>query len=126
MISRRLFLTGAAATATALTYPAWGSALSPHASAAAATCELALENRSLPGTVHAYVTGHEQGTDRWMLLRADGSVYRPDSPAAPQTPLPVDCAIPLKPAGAGPVVLTSPRCTGPASTSYATTSWTSS
>lgn len=102
MISRRLFLTGAAATATALTYPVWGSALGPHASAASATCELALENRSLPGTVHAYVTGHEQGTDRWMLLRADGSVYRPDSPAAPQTPLPVDCAIPLKPAGAGP------------------------
>lgn len=112
MISRRLFLTGAAATATALTYPAWGSALSPHASAAAATCELALENRSLPGTVHAYVTGHEQGTDRWMLLRADGSVYRPDSPAAPQTPLPVDCAIPLKPAGAGPVVLTLPQMYG--------------
>lgn len=82
MISRRKFLTGgAAASATALTYPLWGSALSPSASAAAATCELALENKSLPGRVNAYVTGHEQGTDRWVLLRADGSVYHPDSPA---------------------------------------------
>ncbi|WP_328378737.1 glycoside hydrolase family 64 protein [Streptomyces sp. NBC_00440] len=112
MISRRLFLTGAAATATALTYPAWGSALSPRASASAATCELALENKSLPGNVNAYVTGHEQGTDQWVLLRADGSVYHPQSPSAPQTPLPVDCAIPLKAAGAGPVTLTLPQMYG--------------
>lgn len=112
MISRRLLLMGAAATATALTYPVWGSALSPSESAAPATCELALENRSLPGRVNAYVTGHEQGTDRWVLLRADGSVYRPDSPAAPQTPLPVDCAIPLNAAGGGPVVLTLPQMYG--------------
>lgn len=112
MISRRMFLTGAAASAAALTYPAWGTALSPRASAAPATCELALENKSLPGTVHAYVTGHELGTDRWVLLRPDGGVYRPDSPGAPQTPLPVDCAIPLKGAGAGPVVLTLPQMYG--------------
>lgn len=112
MISRRMFLTGTAAAATALTYPAWGSALSPRAKAAPPTCELALENRSLPGTVHAYVTGHAQDTNQWVLLRADGSVYRPDSPSAPQTPLPVDCAIPLKGAGAGPVVLTLPQMYG--------------
>ncbi|MFD3653167.1 glycoside hydrolase family 64 protein [Streptomyces sp. NPDC058620] len=112
MISRRLFLSGAAASATALTCPLWGSGLSPRASAAPATCELALENRSLPGAVNAYVTGHEQGTGRWVLLRADGGVYRPDSPGAPQTPLPVDCAIPLKGAGAGPVVLTLPQMYG--------------
>lgn len=112
MISRRLFLSGAAASATALTYPLWGSALSPRASAAPATCELALENRSLPGRVNAYVTGHEQGTGQWLLLRADGGVYRPTSPGAPQTPLPVDCAIPLKDAGAGPVVLTLPQMYG--------------
>lgn len=80
MISRRMFLTGTAAAATALTYPAWGSALSPRAKAAPPTCELALENKSLPGTVHAYVTGHAQDTGQWVLLRADGSVYRPDSP----------------------------------------------
>ncbi|WP_329123123.1 glycoside hydrolase family 64 protein [Streptomyces sp. NBC_01465] len=106
MISRRLFLTGTAAAAAALTYPTWS------ATASAATCELALENKSLPGNVNAYVTGHEQGTDRWVLLRADGSVYHPDSPGAPQTPLPVDCAIPLKGAGAGPVVLTLPQMYG--------------
>ncbi|HET6355562.1 glycoside hydrolase family 64 protein [Streptomyces sp.] len=107
-----MFLTGTAAAATALTYPAWGSALSPRAKAALPTCELALENKSLPGTVHAYVTGHAQDTNQWVLLRADGSVYRPDSPSAPQTPLPVDCAIPLKGAGASPVVLTLPQMFG--------------
>ncbi|MFE2730010.1 glycoside hydrolase family 64 protein [Streptomyces sp. NPDC059349] len=112
MISRRLFLTGAATAATALTYPAWGSALSPDATAAPATCELALQNKSLPGTVRAYVTGHEQGTDRWVLLKPDGGVYHPDSPAAPQTPLPVDCAIPLGAAGSAPKLLTLPQMYG--------------
>jgi hypothetical protein len=112
VISRRLFLTGAATAATALTYPAWGSALSPDAKAAPATCELALQNKSLPGTVRAYVTGHEQGTDRWVLLKPDGGVYHPDSPAAPQTPLPVDCAIPLGAAGSAPKVLTLPQMYG--------------
>ncbi|MEV4685606.1 glycoside hydrolase family 64 protein [Streptomyces kurssanovii] len=107
-----MFLTGAAATATALTYPAWGSALSPGAGAAPATCELALENKSLPGTVNAYVTGHEDGSGDWVLLRADGSVHKPADPPTPQTPLPVDCAIPLKGAGEGPVVLTLPRMFG--------------
>lgn len=112
MMSRRMFLTGAAATATALTWPAWGSALASQAGAAPATCELALENTSLPGTVNAYVTGHEDGTGYWVLLRADGSVHKPADPAAPMTPLPVDCAIPLKGAGQGPVVLTLPRMFG--------------
>ncbi|WP_326773270.1 glycoside hydrolase family 64 protein [Streptomyces sp. NBC_01445] len=112
MISRRLFLTGAATAATALTYPAWGSSLSPEAKAAPATCELALQNKSLPGTVRAYVTGHEQGTDRWVLLKPDGGVYHPDSPSAPQTPLPVDCAIPLGAAGSAPKVLTLPQMYG--------------
>lgn len=111
MISRRLFLSGAAAAATAVTYPVWGSALSPHASAAD-TCELALQNKSLPGTVHAYVTGHDGATGGWTLLKPDGDVYRPDSPGAPQTPLPVDCAIPLGAAGSAPVVLTLPQLYG--------------
>ncbi|MET9663859.1 glycoside hydrolase family 64 protein [Streptomyces sp. NPDC006475] len=112
MISRRIFLSGAAAAVTAATYPAWGSALSPRAKAAAPTCELALENKSLPGTVHAYVTGHEQGTDRWVLLRPGGGVHYPENPPAPETPLPVDCAIPLPAAGSGPVVLTLPQMFG--------------
>ncbi|MEV6751478.1 glycoside hydrolase family 64 protein [Streptomyces sp. NPDC051214] len=109
MISRRVFLSTAAG---ALTYPVWGSVLSPGAKAAPATCELALQNKSLPGEVRAYVTGHEQGTDRWVLLKPDGGVYRPDSPSAPQTPLPVDCAIPLGAAGSVPKVLTLPQMYG--------------
>jgi hypothetical protein len=112
VISRRTFLTGAAALGTAASYPAWGSALSPAAKAAPATCELALQNASLPGTVRAYVTGHEQSTGNWVLLRADGAVYRPESPSAPQTPLPVDCAIPLGAAGSAPKVLTLPQMYG--------------
>ncbi|WJV45129.1 glycoside hydrolase family 64 protein [Streptomyces flavofungini] len=112
MISRRVFLTSSAAAAGALTYPAWGSALSPRADAAPATCELALQNKSLPGQVRAYVTGHEPGTDRWLLLKPDGGVYRPESPSGPQTPLPVDCAIPLGAAGSAPKVLTLPQMYG--------------
>ncbi|MER5373388.1 glycoside hydrolase family 64 protein [Streptomyces sp. NPDC002553] len=104
--TRRAFLAGTAAVA------ATAAVSSASAAAAAATCELALENRSLPGTVHAYVTGLEQGTGRWLLLRPGGGVYRPESPSRPLTPLPVDCAIPLRAAGAGPVVLTLPQMYG--------------
>ncbi|MFJ8696819.1 hypothetical protein ACIRED_28465, partial [Streptomyces roseolilacinus] len=88
-LSRRSLLAGTAAAAAVTAF-----GLRDRASAAPATCELALENRSLPGTVHAYVTGHEQGTGRWVLLRPGGGVYRPESPASTMTPLPVDCAIP--------------------------------
>ncbi|MFV2119424.1 beta-1,3-glucanase family protein [Streptomyces sp. Act-28] len=107
VLSRRSLLAGAAAVAVTT-----GSSLPDRASAAPATCELALENKSLPGTVHAYVTGREQGTGRWILLRPGGGVHRPDSPSSTMTPLSVDCAIPLRPAGAGPVVLTLPRMYG--------------
>ncbi|MFJ4713371.1 glycoside hydrolase family 64 protein [Streptomyces sp. NPDC088785] len=110
MISRRLFLAGAATTAataaTSLAWPAWTAGAAP------ATCELALENKSLSGTVNAYVTGHEQSTGNWVLLKADGGVYRPASPSAPQTPLPVDCAIPLGAAGSAPKVVTLPQMYG--------------
>ncbi|MEU6802494.1 glycoside hydrolase family 64 protein [Streptomyces neyagawaensis] len=110
MLSRRRFLAG---TATVIGAPVLGSALSSPARAAApATCQLALRNASLPGTVRAYVTGHEQATGAWVLLRANGSVYRPTSPSAPHTPLPVDCAIPLGAAGSAPVVLTLPQMFG--------------
>ncbi|MDX3265350.1 glycoside hydrolase family 64 protein [Streptomyces sp. MI02-2A] len=107
MISRRVFLTGAAAASTGI-----GALASGIAQAAPATCQLALHNASLPGTVRAYVTGHEQSTGAWMLLRANGSVYRPTSPPAPQTPLPVDCSIPLGPAGSPATVLTVPQMYG--------------
>ncbi|MGQ5655932.1 glycoside hydrolase family 64 protein [Streptomyces sp. EKR5.2] len=107
MISRRVFLTGAAAASTGI-----GALASGIAQAAPATCQLALRNASLPGTVRAYVTGREQSTGAWMLLRADGSVYRPTSPSAPQTPLPVDCSIPLGPADSPATVLTLPQMYG--------------
>ncbi|MET9493809.1 glycoside hydrolase family 64 protein [Streptomyces sp. NPDC006552] len=110
MISRRMFLAGAGASvataAASLSVPAWTAGAAP------ATCELALQNKSLPGTVRAYVTGHEQSSGNWVLLRADGSLYRPASPSAPQTPLPVDCAIPLNGAGSAPKVLTLPQMYG--------------
>ncbi|MCW7943412.1 sugar hydrolase [Streptomyces hygroscopicus] len=110
MISRRAFLTAATVAAAS---PACAVALSAGtAQAAPTTCELALRNASLPGTVRAYVTGHEQSTGAWMLLRADGGVYRPASPSAPHTPLPVDCSIPLGPAGSSPTVLTLPQMYG--------------
>ncbi|MEV0444856.1 glycoside hydrolase family 64 protein [Streptomyces spectabilis] len=112
MISRRVFLTSSAAAAGALAYPVRGAALGPRAAAAPATCELALRNKSLPGQVRAYVTGHEAGTGRWLLLKPDGGVHRPASPSAPQTPLPVDCAIPLGAAGSAPRVLTLPQMYG--------------
>lgn len=111
MISRRVFLASTAGAAAALSVATAAGAFGS-GRAAADTCELALENSSLPGKVNAYVTGHEQGTDAWILLRADGSVYRPESPAEPGTPLPVDCAIPLPAAGSGPVVLTLPQMYG--------------
>ncbi|WP_338702415.1 glycoside hydrolase family 64 protein [Streptomyces sp. Q6] len=110
MISRRKFLAGTGATvataAASLTVPSWTAGAAP------TTCELALENTSLSGTVRAYVTGHEQATGNWVLLRADGSVYRPTSPSAPQSPLPVDCAIPLGAAGSAPKVVTLPQMYG--------------
>ncbi|RFU88013.1 sugar hydrolase [Streptomyces triticagri] len=112
MISRRMFLTAAIGTTAALTYPVWGSAVAPKASAAPETCEIALENKSLPGTVYAYVTGHELATDAWVLLKADGSVYKPEDVSEPETPLPEDCAIPLGEAGSEPVVLTLPQMHG--------------
>lgn len=86
--------------------PFWGDALSLGGTAAPDTCELALTNTSDSGTVNAYVTGREEGTDRWMLLRGDGSYYHLEEPSQPQTPLPVDCAIPLNAPGADPRVLT--------------------
>ncbi|GGO99588.1 hypothetical protein GCM10012280_66390 [Wenjunlia tyrosinilytica] len=110
MVSRRAFLT--ASGAAVLSTPVLVGLLNSRASAGPATCELALENTSIPGTVNAYVTGREVGTDRVMLLRADGSKYYPPSPSQTHTPLGVNCAIPLNAAGAGPKVLTLPQMYG--------------
>jgi hypothetical protein len=112
MISRRTLLavTGAAGVVAASS-PWWRRFGLATAAAAPATCELALVNRS-GSAVNAYVTGREFGTDRMMLLLADGRPYHLEEPPGPVTPLPVDAAIPLNPAGADPVVLTLPRMYG--------------
>ncbi|MGH3712338.1 MAG: beta-1,3-glucanase family protein [Micromonosporaceae bacterium] len=96
MVSRRTFLTasGAALTAPVL---AWGAVA--RGAETPETCELALTDRTGSGRFSGYVTGREEGTDRWTLLRADGSYYHLEEPSQPQTPLPVDCAIPVDPAG---------------------------
>ncbi|MFD4587281.1 beta-1,3-glucanase family protein [Streptomyces sp. NPDC058423] len=109
MVSRRKFLTTAGAAA--VTAPFAGTLLAGRAGAAAPpTCELALENKSLPGAVNAYVTGHEEGTGRWILLRGDGSrFYLPQSGEFQEIE---DCSIPLKPAGSGPTVVPLPRMYG--------------
>ncbi|MEU6084685.1 beta-1,3-glucanase family protein [Streptomyces sp. NPDC047108] len=108
MVSRRKFLT--AAGAAAVTAPFAGTLLSSRAAAAPATCELALENKSLPGSVNAYVTGHEEGTGKWVLLRPDGSkFYLPQSSEMQEIE---DCSIPLKAAGNGPTVVTLPQMYG--------------
>jgi glycosyl hydrolase family 64 (putative beta-1,3-glucanase) len=96
LVTRRSFLT--AAGAAALTVPFARGLLDRPASAAAATCALTLANHG-SGPVNAYITGREQGTNRLMLLRADGTPYYPPSPSSPQTPLPVDCSIPVRAGG---------------------------
>jgi hypothetical protein len=92
LVTRRSFL--AAAGAAALAAPLGRGLLARPAFAAASTCALTLANHG-SSPVNAYITGREQGTDRLMLLRADSTPYYPESPSAPQTPLPVDCAIPV-------------------------------
>jgi hypothetical protein len=95
LVTRRSFL--AAAGTAALAIPFGRDLLGRPAFAAPSTCGLTLANHG-SAPVKAYITGREQGTDRLMLLRADSTPYYPASPSAPQTPLPVDCSIPV---GAG-------------------------
>ncbi|MCR6487967.1 glycoside hydrolase family 64 protein [Amycolatopsis sp. OK19-0408] len=91
MISRRSFLSLTAATlATATALPLARSAYA----ATPDTFGLKLVNNSGSGTVYAYVTGTTPD-GKLVLLRADGTPYYPDSPSAPTTPLPEDCAIPI-------------------------------
>jgi len=107
MVSRRTIL--ASASLGALSTPMWlpGTATSQSTIAAPETCELALENDG-GGNLNAYVTGREFGTDRMVLLRADSSLYYLEEPGAPNTPLPVDCSIPV----GDSTVLTLPRMYG--------------
>ncbi|RRS00508.1 beta-1,3-glucanase family protein [Glycomyces terrestris] len=114
MVSRRSMITlTAAAGAVAASSPWWRSFAAPEAEAAPATCELALANDTDTSAVYAYVTGREFGTGRMMLLRGGGQApYYIEQPGATNTPLPVDCAIPLNPPGAAPAVVTLPRMYG--------------
>lgn len=112
MVSRRTLITATAATgAVAAGLPWWASNAAPRASAAPATCELALVNDT-GAAVNAYVTGREFGTDRFILLRADSSPYYLEEPPGPVSPLPVDASIPLGAPGSDPLVLTLPRMYG--------------
>ncbi|GAB3651267.1 glycoside hydrolase family 64 protein [Glycomyces tarimensis] len=112
MVSRRTLIAATAATGVvAASSPWWRGSAAPHATAAPATCELALVNDT-DAAVNAYVTGREFGTDRMMLLRAGQGPYYIEEPPGPATPLPVDASIPLGAPGSGPVVLTLPRMYG--------------
>ncbi|MBD2893087.1 hypothetical protein amrb99_20080 [Actinomadura sp. RB99] len=102
MVTRRLFL--AAAGTAALAVPFGRGLLGGPAFAAPSTCGLTLANHG-SAPVNAYITGREQGTGRLMLLRADSTPYYPPSPSAPQTPLPVDCSIPVGAGGAADLTL---------------------
>ncbi|MFF0521855.1 beta-1,3-glucanase family protein [Actinomadura nitritigenes] len=102
MVTRRSFL--AAAGTAALAVPFGRGLLGGPAFAAPSTCGLTLANHG-SAPVSAYITGREQGTGRLMLLRADSTPYYPPSPSAPQTPLPVDCSIPVGAGGAADLTL---------------------
>ncbi|MGH8879167.1 MAG: glycoside hydrolase family 64 protein [Stackebrandtia sp.] len=111
MLSRRSLLTVTGATGVAAaTAPWWSSALTSSASAASKapeTCELVLENTG-GGKLNAYITGHEFGTDKWILIKADSSKYYLEEPGGPNTPLPEDCSIPVE----SSTTLTLPRMYG--------------
>ncbi|THV36997.1 glycoside hydrolase family 64 protein [Glycomyces buryatensis] len=113
MLSRRKILSvGAIGTAAAAaSAPWWGQRALSQALAAPLDCELALAKQS-SNQINAYVTGREFGTDRMMLLLADGTPYYIEEPAGEATPLPVDAAIPLNASGADPKVVTLPRMYG--------------
>lgn len=89
MLSRRSLLVLSATSVTVA-----GLSRLPSAAAAPATFTLRLVDNSGSGGAFAYVTGTSPD-NRVVLLRSDGSPYYPSSPSSPQTPLPVDCAIPL-------------------------------
>ncbi|HZE41583.1 MAG TPA: glycoside hydrolase family 64 protein [Stackebrandtia sp.] len=96
MVSRRSLLAATGVTGVAAaTSPLWARPFIAHADEATPdTCELVLEN-SGGGNLNAYITGHEFGTDKWLLVKADSSKYYLQDTSTPQTPLPEDCSIPV-------------------------------
>ncbi|MEU9128424.1 beta-1,3-glucanase family protein [Kitasatospora sp. NPDC048540] len=109
-LSRRKLLAataGAALSVAAVTRWVESSAVA----STAATLPLDLVNTTGNATVYAYVLGRDPAAGgTWAFIQADGStLYHPPSPANDQTPLGVDCAIPLKGPGAGARQITLPR-----------------
>ncbi|MFB6483599.1 beta-1,3-glucanase family protein [Streptomyces virginiae] len=76
-----------------------------------ATLPLDLVNTTGNNTVYAYVLGRDPAAGgTWAFIQANGSsLYHPPAPANDQTPLGVDCAIPLNASGAGARRVTLPR-----------------
>src|SRR5690606_30964110 len=105
---RSILATAGVASVAAASSPWWAGKLLPSAHAAAPeTCELVLENTG-DTPLNAYVTGRDFETEEWLLLTADGEPYHLEEPGEEETPLPVDCAIPVE----GSVTLTLPRMFG--------------
>jgi hypothetical protein len=65
------------------------------------TLTIELKNATTSNTVFAYVTGTalDSGNSLWLLQSDGASPYFPVSPANTQSPLAVNCAIPLGPPG---------------------------
>ncbi|MDO0929371.1 beta-1,3-glucanase family protein [Streptomyces sp. TG1A-8] len=105
MLSRRTFLTAAAATAAALPLSAPGTAAAAPSGATAASLPIALANNSgTSAQVYAYISGAD--TSGWPgFVGADGRFHRLPSPSSVLTPAP-DYAIPLGGSGSAPVRLT--------------------
>ncbi|MEV4561437.1 beta-1,3-glucanase family protein [Kitasatospora sp. NPDC049285] len=108
-ISRRTLL---AAAGAALALPTAATLLSANADAQTpATLALDLANTTGSNTVYAYVVGRDPAAGgSWTFVQTDGSsLYHPPNPANDQTPLGVDCAIPLNASGAAPRRVTLPH-----------------
>lgn len=72
--------------------------------------ETILKNTSSTDTVYAYVIGLDSNNGRWTLVTSDGQgTYQPPTPEEDNTPLGVDCAIPLNAQGAPGVSILIPR-----------------
>ncbi|KAI0402907.1 glucanase B [Xylaria palmicola] len=77
------------------------------------TTQIALKNNTGSATAYAYVTGLDiNNNNTYGFLQPDGkTMYYPASPSVPQTPLAIDCAIPLGASGATTTV-TIPQLAG--------------
>ncbi|WP_244291109.1 beta-1,3-glucanase family protein [Streptomyces subrutilus] len=109
-MSRRKLLATTAGLALAVPAAATWLEVSANASTPA-TLPLDLVNTTGNSTVYAYVLGRDPAAGgNWTFIQADGSsLYHPPAPANDQTPLGVDCAIPLNASDSGARRVTLPR-----------------